>query len=64
MAYLLIHQAQVYSTALNKWNQWDQDDHTWEVFKTHFRDAQKALRHTGALTIKDTLNHAEIVNLV
>ena len=50
--------------ALNKWNQRDIDNQTWEVFKSHFRDAQKALRHTGALTIKDTLNHTEIVNLV
>ena len=30
MGYLLIQQAWVYSTALNKWNQLDHQDHTWE----------------------------------
>ena len=64
MGYLLIQQAQVYSTALNKWNQMDHQEHTWENFKIHFRNAQKALRRTGALTVRDTLNHTEIVNLV
>ena len=64
MAYLLIQQAQVYSTALNNWNQQDQDAQTWESFKTHFREAQKSLRRTGALTIKDTLNHTKIIDLV
>ena len=64
MGYLLIQQAQVYSTALNKWNQRDIDDQTWEEFKSHFREAQKALCRTGVLTIKDTLNHTEIINLV
>ena len=64
MAYLLLQNTQVYSTALNKWNQKNFRDQTWNNFKLHFREAQKALRRTGALTIQESLNHAELVNLV
>ncbi len=64
MGYLLIQQTQVYSTSLNKWNQKDFDDQTWDLFKSHFREAQKALRRTGALTVQESLNHTELVNLV
>ena len=64
MAYLLLQQTQVYSNALNRWNQQDFDNQTWENFKAHFREAQKALRRTGVLTLQETLNHTEIVNLV
>ena len=64
MAYLLLQNTQVYTTALNKWNQRPAAEHSWENFKSHFRDAQKALRKTGSLTLGETINHAEIVNLV
>ena len=30
----------------------------------HFRDAQKTLRRTRSLTINESINHAEIINLV
>ena len=64
MGYLLLQNAQIYSNALNKWNQKDTADQTWENFKTHSRDAQKALRRTGALTVQDSMNHADLINLV
>lgn len=64
MGYLLIQQTQVYSTAFSKWNQKEYQDQTWETFKSHFRDAQKSLRRTGALTLQESINHTEIVNLV
>ena len=64
MAYLLLQQTQVYSTALNRWNQSERPEQTWSNFKTHFRDAQKALRRTGALTVQESLNHTQIINLV
>ena len=64
MGYLLLQQTQVYSTALNRWNQKDRADQTWANFQTHFRDAQKSLRRTGALTVHESLNHTEIIDLV
>ena len=64
MGYLLLQNTQVYTNGLNKWNQRERAEHTWENFKTHFRNAQKALRRTGALTVQETINHAEIVDLV
>ena len=64
MGYLLLQNTQLYSTALTKWNQLPQQDLTWERFKAHFRNAQKALRRTGALTINDAMNHSELLNLV
>ena len=64
MGYLLLQNTQVYTNALNKWNQLDGEQHNWENFKIHFRNAQKALRRTGALTIQDTINHTDLLNLV
>lgn len=64
MAYLLLQNAQVYSTALNKWNQKGHQQQTWNNFRTHFRDAQKSLRRTGSLTVQESLNHAELLDLV
>ena len=62
MGYLLLQNTQVYKNALAKWDQLD--DQSWEKFKDHFREAQKSLRRTGALTIQESINHAEIVSLV
>ena len=56
MAYLLLHNTQVYSNALNKWNQLSISDHTWENFKNHFCLAQKGLHRTGALSIHKSIN--------
>ena len=65
MGYLLLLQnTQVYTNALNKWNQLDRQQHTWENFKTHFRNAQKSLCRTGALTLQDSINHTDLLNLV
>jgi len=64
MGYLLLQNTQVYTNALTKWNQLNIAQHTWENFKQHFRDAQKSLRRTGALAIKDTINQTELLNLV
>ena len=36
----------------------------WDNFKTHARDAQLVLRNTGQLTVRESMNHAEVVNLV
>ena len=43
MAYLLLQNTQVYSNALNKWNQRELAEQNWENFKEHFRTAQKGL---------------------
>lgn len=64
MGYLLLQKMHVYSTALTKWDQKDEDARTWENFKIHFREAQKALCRTGSLTVNETINHADIVNLI
>ena len=54
----------MYSTTLDKSNQREYQDQTWENFKAHFCEAQKALRRTGALTLIEAINHIEIANLV
>ena len=64
MGYILLQNAQIYNNALTKWNLLERGEQTWENFKLHFRNAQKGLRRTGALTIQDTINHAEMLNLV
>ena len=64
MGYLLLQKVQVYNTSLNKWDQFPVDEKSWENFKSHFRESQKSLRRTGALTIQDSINHTEILNIV
>ena len=64
MAYLLFQKKQVYKSALTKWDKKPSYDKTWDEFKTHFRTAYKALRQTGALTIKETLERDEVMNMV
>ena len=64
MGYLILQNTQVYNNALNQWNQLDPQQHNWENFKTHFRNAQKGLRRTGALTVQDSINHTDLLNLV
>ena len=64
MAYLLFQKKQVYKSALSKWDEKPSYDKTWDEFKTHFRSAYKALRRTGALTIRETLERDEVMNMV
>jgi len=64
MAYLLFQKKQVYKSALTQWDEKPSYDKTWDAFRTHFRTAYKALRRTGALTIKETLERDEVMNLV
>ena len=64
MAYLYFQKSQVYKSALTRWDEKPSYDKDWDSFKTHFRTAYKALRRTGALTIKDTMDRDEVMNLV
>ena len=64
MAYLLLQRTTKFSSALTKWNEKADADKTWDNFKKHARDAQLILRNTGQLTVQESMNQTEIVNLV
>ena len=64
MAYILFQKTQVYKSALTRWDEKPSYDKDWDTFKLHFRTAYKSLRRTGALTIRDTLERDEVMNLV
>ena len=64
MAYIMFQKAHVYKSALAHWDEHDPASKTWDTFKTHFCLAYKALRRTGALMVKDTMEHQEIMNIV
>ena len=64
MAYIHFQKCHIFKTALNKWDDKPPQDKTWEHFKVHFRDAHKSLRRTGLLTINDSLNRDQVMNLV
>ena len=64
MAYLLLQRTTKFSSVLTKWNEKADADKTWDNFKKHARDAQLILRNTGQLTVQESMNQAEIVNLV
>ena len=64
MAYIMFQKTRVYKSALTKWDETPSYDKIWEQFKTHFRSSYKSLRRTGALTLKDTLERDDVMNLV
>ena len=64
MAFIHFQKCHIYKSALNKWDEKPQDEKTWEQFKVHFREAHKTLRRTGALTIDETMNRDQVMNLV
>ena len=64
MAYIHFQKALHYKSALKSWDEKSFVEQTWPAFKRHFRDAHKALRRTGALTINDTINKDQLMNMV
>eukprot|EP00957_Ditylum_brightwellii_P211195 15365875-Ditylum_brightwellii.AAC.1 len=62
--YLTLHRAGKFNSSLTLWNTKPPAGHTWSNYQLHFRDAQKALKKTGTLTIQDGMNHTEMINLV
>ena len=64
MAYIHFQKFQFFKSSLNKWDEKDFQEKTWPNFKSHLRLAHKSLRRTGTLTIKETLNREEVINLV
>ncbi len=49
---------------LQKWNKQLNDHQNWENFKEHLHFAYKFLKAISTLTIKDTLNYDDVMNLV
>ena len=64
MAYIHFQKCHIFKTALNKWDDKEEPEKTWDQFKVHFREAHKSLRRTGTLTINDTLNREQVMNMV
>ena len=64
MGYLVLQRCRPFKTGLKEWNDRPNNDKTWANFKTHFRDAQIALRRTGDITMEQGLNHTELLNMV
>ena len=64
IAYIHFQKCHIYKSALAKWDEKEWADQTWANFKTHFRTAHKTLRRTGALTLNDTMNKDQVMNLV
>ena len=64
MAYIHFQKCHIFKSALNKWDDREPQEKTWDQFKIHFREAHKSLRRTGALTINDTLNRDQLMNMV
>ena len=64
MVYILFQKCHIYKSTLNRWDEILLPGKTWVAFKTHFRQAFKALRRTGALTIQETMNRDQVMNMV
>ena len=64
MANIHFQKCHIFKSALNKWDDKEAQEKTWNQFKIHFREAHKSLRYTGALTINDTLSRDQLMNMV
>ena len=64
LGYIILQQCKPFKTALREWNTLSVAGRTYNAFKTHFRDAQIALRKTGEITVAEGLNHAAVVDMV
>lgn len=64
MAYIYFQKCGIFKSALNKWDENDDDIKTWLTFKDHFWAAHKTIKRTGALTIQETLNRDSVANMV
>ena len=56
MAYIHFQKCHNFKTVLNKWDDKEAQEKTWDSFKVDFREAHKSLGRTGALTITETLS--------
>ena len=63
MAYIYFQRCGIFKSALTKWDEKEDAVKTWLGFKEHFRAAHKAMKHTVALTIQDTLNRDTVANM-
>ena len=64
MAYLILQNSKKFTNGLKKWDKRPLDNKTWEMFMEFFRREQKDLRKCGELTVGDTLNKEDFVNLL
>ena len=64
IGYIVLQRSKPFKNSLRDWNARPANQRTYANFKTHFRDAQIALRKTGEITVEEGLNHAEVVNMV
>ena len=64
IAYIHFQKFHIFKSSLNKWNEKDNTEKTWPNFKVHLRTAHKSLQRTGALTIEETLDRTEAMNMV
>lgn len=64
VGYIVLQRSKPFKNSLRDWNALPADERTYANFKTHFRNAQIALRKTGEITVDEGLNHTEVVNMV
>eukprot|EP00957_Ditylum_brightwellii_P129292 9862548-Ditylum_brightwellii.AAC.1 len=64
IGYIILQRTLKFSSSLGRWNDKPDVQKTWVNFQTHFRKAQTDLHQTGSLTVKDGINHTEMINMV
>ena len=64
MAYLILQSSKRFTPGLKKWDKKNTNDKTWENFITLFRKEQKDLRRTWKLTVLESLNKEDFINLL
>ena len=63
MAYLILQNSKNFNSSLTKWDRRD-NYKSWDDFMIFFRKEQKNMRRTGELTLSETLNKDDFVNLL
>ena len=64
LAYVVLQNTKRFKSGLREWDRKPLTDKTWDNFQSHFREVQRQLRRTGDLTIEQTMDNEQLINMV
>ena len=64
LAYVVLQNTKRFKSGLWEWDRKPLQEKTWDNFQSHFREVQRQLRRTGDLTVEQTMDNEQLINMV
>ena len=64
LAYVVLQNTKRFKSGLWEWDRKPLQEKTWDNFQSHFREVQRQLRRTGNLTVEQTMDNEQLINMV